>query len=683
MSTATAHAAVDYAAIPDELKNLPQWVLWKYEDRDGRITKPPFSASTGQYAKTSDRTTWTTLESAQFAAEMDADTWSGVGFVFSHSPENPIIGIDFDGVIRDGSIDAYTAALLRALNSYTEISPSGNGLHVYIKSAAKLDAGKKFTDKKQAKHANEIYSDGRFFTVTGNRFGDATTLSTVNEEKLKFIQFLLSKIADEKFKQLWTGTFSKDDSAMDLALCNYLARNYSSDPAKIDAAFRLSNLVRPKWDSNRGATTYGAITIAKAVASLVPQVDALDIADTIGTDEESEIESEIIEEPLPEFPQVPGLLTEMSEALCPDIPREFKIMAAVTRIGLILSGKTALKNQDHLQPRFYTCLMAPPGCGKTAAINETEKLFANARYLSTTSVDSGPALIDTFEEATKTMGQLAKVMLAPDELSDLFEKSKSSKDGKNSLSGEFLKLFEGTKTGNRTRAHGAHDLTNAHLSILGGVPTDKYAEMWTGTHGSGSGLQSRITLVTTTAKPMPIRVAPTDTEKLSQVMEKIRQRVAKAPAVISWDDDAISALVSWWESKPRTGIAERRVNDIVKRFLIVLAVLAGTASITLGLVQTGIAFGDYQIAMRERFNVADASSFVQTSENRIQTAYKKHGAMTDNALRRYVNPAALKGGFGPYLQALNNLRKAGAIVLCGKTQRAEKWGLPNQRLQTG
>jgi DNA primase RepB-like protein len=83
-----------------------------------------------------------------------------------------------------------------------------------------------------------------------------------------------------------------------------------------------------------------------------------------------ELEPEITEEPLPEFPQITGSIAEFADALCPDIPREFKIMAAVTRIGLMLTGKVSLANETHLQPRFYTCAIADKGRGKSASNSE-------------------------------------------------------------------------------------------------------------------------------------------------------------------------------------------------------------------------------------------------------------------------------------------------------------------------
>lgn len=71
----------------------------------------------------------------------------------------------------------------------------------------------------------------------------------------------------EKFRRLWEGDTSQhngDDSAADLALCNYLAFWTGRDAQRMDDLFRSSGLMRPKWDEQRGATTYGAITVERA-----------------------------------------------------------------------------------------------------------------------------------------------------------------------------------------------------------------------------------------------------------------------------------------------------------------------------------------------------------------------------------------------------------------------------------
>jgi len=74
----------------------------------------------------------------------------------------------------------------------------------------------------------------------------------------------------KSFKQLFAGDTSAhggDVSSADLALCNHLAFWFGGASNRIDRVFRRSGLMRDKWDSPRGSSTYGAMTIETAIAS--------------------------------------------------------------------------------------------------------------------------------------------------------------------------------------------------------------------------------------------------------------------------------------------------------------------------------------------------------------------------------------------------------------------------------
>src|SRR5271157_2575635 len=74
---------------------------------------------------------------------------------------------------------------------------------------------------------------------------------------------------------------------------------------------------------------------------------------------------------LPDFPQLNGPLGEFVNAITHDIPYEHKALAALTYMGLALSGRTQLAPPyERLQTRFYSCFIGPPGSGKSAAQNE-------------------------------------------------------------------------------------------------------------------------------------------------------------------------------------------------------------------------------------------------------------------------------------------------------------------------
>ena len=81
-----------YPAVPQELKALRQWVLWREKQRDGKPTKIPYQVS-GVKAKTDTPETWTDYQSAI----EHRDRFSGVGFVFSE--DDPYCGIDLDNCL--------------------------------------------------------------------------------------------------------------------------------------------------------------------------------------------------------------------------------------------------------------------------------------------------------------------------------------------------------------------------------------------------------------------------------------------------------------------------------------------------------------------------------------------------------------------------------------------------------
>ena len=117
---------VDTAAIPQELKKLPRWVLWKEDRRDGKLTKIPYNVR-GTKAKANDASTWSSYEDCIQAME----GYDGIGFEFCR--EDGITGIDFDDC-RDpgtGIIEPKVLQWIQRFNSYAEISASGTGLHIF------------------------------------------------------------------------------------------------------------------------------------------------------------------------------------------------------------------------------------------------------------------------------------------------------------------------------------------------------------------------------------------------------------------------------------------------------------------------------------------------------------------------------------------------------------------------
>lgn len=160
-----------FGNVPKELQELKQWVLWVRVPRGNKDAKVPYQAN-GFPARTNDSRTWCSFDDAVATYEANSARYSGIGFVFTDKDE--YCGIDLDYCIDGGVIDEWAKSVIERFGSYTEYSPSGNGIHVLAK-------GKKPTDKCK-KGKIEIYECGRYFTVTGQQIGETTSLKNVQTE---------------------------------------------------------------------------------------------------------------------------------------------------------------------------------------------------------------------------------------------------------------------------------------------------------------------------------------------------------------------------------------------------------------------------------------------------------------------------------------------------------------------
>ena len=125
-----APLAPDFERIPAELKAVPTWVLWRLEEREGKLAKVP-RMITGKAASSTDPSTWAGFEAVRITHNKGG--FSGIGFVFAD--DGPFCGVDFDHV-RDaetGAWDPEAKAAIRELGSYAELSPSGTGAHVILR----------------------------------------------------------------------------------------------------------------------------------------------------------------------------------------------------------------------------------------------------------------------------------------------------------------------------------------------------------------------------------------------------------------------------------------------------------------------------------------------------------------------------------------------------------------------
>lgn len=140
---------MDYSKIPEELKQLNQWVC-SWDD-----SKVPMRAFERKAASSTAPDSWSTFEQAEWAVENGY--YDHVGFVFA---ENGLVGIDIDVGFEDGLMTSLCADIVNACHSYTEKSKSGRGVHIL------LHGDLPFTGRNNLKGV-EIYKSRRFFIMTG------------------------------------------------------------------------------------------------------------------------------------------------------------------------------------------------------------------------------------------------------------------------------------------------------------------------------------------------------------------------------------------------------------------------------------------------------------------------------------------------------------------------------------
>lgn len=230
--------------IPEELKVLNQWVLWRYESPNGgKYTKIPYHHSGRFKARTTDIQTWSffdevidVIDDPIKTASMD---WQGIGFVFTD--DDPYIFIDLD---EKGDTDLKNEILEKFKGTYTETSPSGKGLHIICKSSVNDFKG-------MNRNGIEIYAKERYSTFTGN-CETVYPILQMDEQ----VQWLLEKLEVKKsnhepIKQHLTESNLTDQQIIDFILqsndCDEFLTLWNGGlhglPSNSEAVFRLCSIL--------------------------------------------------------------------------------------------------------------------------------------------------------------------------------------------------------------------------------------------------------------------------------------------------------------------------------------------------------------------------------------------------------------------------------------------------------
>jgi primase-polymerase (primpol)-like protein len=188
---------VDETAIPDEMKELNHWVDWTYVEKKGELTKVPVFACSERPIDITDAANLSTFSTALAGANQR--NYFGLGIAL----RDGIVGIDLDDCIDPitRTLRPWAARIVQSIWSYTEVSPSGNGVKIFARG--EIPNNKKSGDL-------EIYGKDRFFTVTGLSLQNTPREVTSNPDNLAAIHLLITALGGKQknLLQLWEGDSS-------------------------------------------------------------------------------------------------------------------------------------------------------------------------------------------------------------------------------------------------------------------------------------------------------------------------------------------------------------------------------------------------------------------------------------------------------------------------------------------
>lgn len=410
---------LNLAAFPDQLIREGRFCCWRYEDRNGHRTKVPYQPLTGECARSNDPSSFTDYLTASAASHH----YDGIGIgIF-----NGVCTIDLDECIdADGNYTPIAADVIARMHSYTELSPSGRGVHILFRAEGFQYDSQRFYIMNRTNHM-EIYVAGatnKYVTITGKPcasydFGERSTeLQEVLERYMKrpdvtsrtssrnainannpdlttdeLLKKAFASRNGDAFRRLWNGDTTGYPSASEaeFALCAKLAFWTGRDAARMDAMFRQSGLMRDKWDRPQAGATYGTITINRAI----------DCCTNVYTPRGSRIASapmsapESVSPPEPQFQPLIPLTPQYSElptfpvAALPSVMRDYveavsehsqtsPDMAAVIALGVLavcLQGKFITEGTPgYYEPlNLYVVLIAAPGERKSGVMRDMTK----------------------------------------------------------------------------------------------------------------------------------------------------------------------------------------------------------------------------------------------------------------------------------------------------------------------
>lgn len=412
--------AQEWARIPEELKSLNQWCI-------AGKNKAPFSVKDGKLfsASVTEPSQWLSFVQA---VKVAIDHSLEIGFVLTESDPYTCIDLDVkDSENAPENPELWTSQeqfdlfnrIVYEVKSYTELSRSGKGIHIWVKSK---------TAKGVRRDGVEIYSQERFIICTGKvileapiedrnsiilkmrsqmmRTVDTCELEELpeNEDDWSILKTATEASNHDKFIQLWKGEWKElgfpSQSEADLALMSMLTF-YSPSNEQCRRIFRESAL--GKREKSVKNNRYLDLTLAtiRAREAREKSVDISQIISSLETVKAIKQEAPKIEIEHTGLDWPPGFCGDIAKFIFQSSPRPVKEVSIVAALGLLagICGKAWHIPQSGLN--MYIILVAKSAIGKEAMHSGisalikacTADLPAFYKFVSFDDYASGPALV--------------------------------------------------------------------------------------------------------------------------------------------------------------------------------------------------------------------------------------------------------------------------------------------------
>lgn len=424
-----------FAAIPQELRSLNQWCLWKFEDVGAaKPTKVPYQPN-GQLANVNSPSTWSTFVEV-FNCYM-AGGYDGIGFIFSDT--DPYSFIDLDDAEGDSAIIERHLKVFHEFDSYSEISPSGKGLHIIVKG--KIAAGRR-------RSKIEIYSSQRYATMTGNVYNGKVTINErqsllsllweqmgsgpvaqslykgddkETDDDATIIKRATDAVNGERFVALHNGEFQAlytSQSEADFAYIDIIAF-YTQNRLQIARIFRSSKLGQRDKAKRKD---YVEGMISRSFDRMMPLIDFDGMKNALETKLSRTVAQRL--EPAahnskdtgsnPVGPTTPpGLLGEIASFIYQAAPRPVPEVALAAAIGLMAGITGRAYNISGTGLNQYVLLLAMTGAGKEAAASGINKLMNTIKMQVPTSTGFiGPSEISSGSALFKYLGNTSQSFIS-------------------------------------------------------------------------------------------------------------------------------------------------------------------------------------------------------------------------------------------------------------------------------